>query len=435
MAQSRILTEHLGDPSFATLDGYRAKGGYRALEKALGMGRDAIVEEVKKSNLRGLGGAGFPCGVKWGFMPRQSERPSCLVVNADEGEPATFKDKYLLLGAPHRLIEGALIACRAMDAHRFYVYVRGEYVLPRRALERAIAEARGAGILGASVLGSGFACDGSVHPGAGAYICGEETALIESLEGKKGLPRVKPPFPAGFGAFGWHTTVNNVETLSCVPLILERGGAWWASLGVERNGGTRIFGVSGHVERPGIYEFPMGTPFRTILEEAGGVRGGRALKAFLPGGSSAPVLTAAEIDVPLDFDSLGRAKSMAGSGGIVVLDETTCMVKALHVLTRFYHHESCGQCSPCREGTGWAARIVARILRGDGQPSDIETLKSIADNWALRTICAFGAGAAGPVVSFVTRFRDEFEYHARHGRCDLEPAAAEQPAAAAGGAP
>jgi NADH-quinone oxidoreductase subunit F len=425
MGQVKILSEHFDDPAYATLKGYKKKGGYQAWQKALEeMDREAIIEEVKKANLRGLGGAGFPAGVKWNFMPKESdpERPNTLVVNADEGEPGTIKDKYCMVRAPHQLIEGICIAAKGVGAHLAFIYVRGEYVESYRCLEKAIAEAKKANLVGKDILGSGYDLEIVLFRGAGAYICGEETALLTSLEGGKGNPKLKPPFPAQRGAFGWPSNVNNVETLSHVPHIISKGAEWFAGVGCDRNGGTRLFGVSGHVEKPGVYEFPMGTPCREILEEAGGVRGGKRLKAFIPGGSSAQVLTADDLDVAMDFDSLAAAGSMGGSGGIVVMDEDTCMVKALHIIARFYAHESCGQCSPCREGTGWASRILTRILEGRGNPQDVDTLKSVADNFCWRTICAFAPGAAFPIQSFVTKFRDEFDYHALHGRCDLDAA-------------
>ena len=394
-----------------TLEIYKKTGGYQALEKAYTMQPDSIIEEVKKSNLRGLGGAGFPAGMKWSFIPKD-KRPAYLVINADEGEPGTFKDKYILAKDPHMLIEGILITCYTMNIQRAYIYIRGEYITEYRILTGAINESQKAGYLKNIEI--------IVHQGAGAYICGEETALLESLEGKKGQPRLKPPFPAVVGLFNRPTIINNVETIAQIPHIILNGAEWFSALGCPRNGGTRIFSISGHVNKPGIYELPMGIPLRKIIyEHAGGMRDNRALKAVIPGGSSASILKADEIDVPMDFDSLKKIGSMAGSGGIIVMDETTCIVDALYVVTRFYSEESCGQCSPCREGTGWAEKILERIMRGQGRVEDAQQLRRIADNMAGRTICALADAAAMPINSYIQKFYNEFEYHAQHKKCDI----------------
>ena len=393
-----------------TLPGYRQTGGYASLEKAFAMEPTAITEEVKKANLRGLGGAGFPTGTKWSFIPKGSTAPKYLVVNADEGEPGTFKDRYILERDPHALIEGMIIAARAIDAHTGFVYIRGEYVEPWRIFSAAVAEAYEAGLLGRSVRGSGFAFDIVVHRGAGAYICGEETGLISSLEGFKGWPKVKPPFPAIKGAFGQPTIVNNVETLAAVPHIINRGGEWFAGLGTKTQGGTRLYSVSGHVERPGVVEASAAVTLRALIyEHCGGIRGGKRLKAVVPGGSSAPILTADEIDVTMDVDGLRNAGTMAGSAGVIVMDETVSIPEALMVVARFYAHESCGQCTPCRESTGWIYKMTRRIVEGRGRKDDLDTILDVARRGAGTTICAFYDGAVGPYISYIEKFRDEFE--------------------------
>lgn len=384
------------------------------------MAPESVIEEIKRSNLRGLGGAGFPTGVKWGFIPKPAKKPVYLLINGDEGEPGTFKDREIMTRDPHRLIEGIVLAAYALGAHRSYVYIRGEFTFCMESLARAIKEAESAGYLGRDILKSGFDLDITIHPGAGAYICGEETALIESLEGKPGRPRIKPPFPAVIGAFGSPTIVNNVETIAHVPQILLNGAEWFAKIGSERNGGTRLFCVSGHVKRPGVYELPMGTPLREIVyEHAGGIIDGSALKGVIPGGSSAPILRPEEIDVGMDFDQLAKAGSMAGSGGIIVLAEGTCMVWALHNLARFYAHESCGQCSPCREGTGWAEKVLRRIEGGQGTSSDLELLEKIARGMSTRTICPLADACALPILSYLQKYRDEFEGHILEKGCPV----------------
>jgi NADH-quinone oxidoreductase subunit F len=399
---------HLADSH--TLSRYRDTGGYTAVVKAFGMDPPAITEEVKRSNLRGLGGAGFPTGAKWSFIPKGSTAPKYLVVNADEGEPGTFKDRYLLERDPHAVIEGMIIAARAIDSHLGFVYIRGEYVQPHRVFGQAVREAYDAGLLGKNIRGSGFDFDVVVHRGAGAYICGEETGLLSSLEGKKGWPKIKPPFPAIKGAFGHPTIVNNVETLAAVPHIINRGGEWFAGLGTETQGGTRLYSVSGHVVRAGVVEASVSITLRSLIyDECGGVPNGRRLKGVVPGGSSAPILTADEIDVTMDVDGLRNAGTMAGSAGVIVMDDTVSIPEALMVVARFYAHESCGQCTPCRESTGWIYKIAERIVHGKGRKEDLDTILDVSKRGAGTTICAFYDGAVGPYVSYVEKYRDEFE--------------------------
>jgi NADH-quinone oxidoreductase subunit F len=413
----KIFTRNFHLKDSHTLGVYRETGGYTAVAKAFGMEPAAIIEEVKKSNLRGLGGAGFPAGTKWSFIPKGSTAPKYLVVNADEGEPGTFKDRYLLERDPHAVIEGMLIAARAIDSHLGFVYIRGEYVNPWRVFRGAVRDAYGAGLLGKNVLGTGFDFDIVVHRGAGAYICGEETGLLSSLEGKKGWPKIKPPFPAIKGAFGQPTIVNNVETLAAVPHIINRGAAWFAGLGTKTQGGTRLFSVSGHVVKPGVVEAPVSITLRSLIyDECGGIPDGRRLKAVVPGGSSAAILTADEIDVSMDVDGLRNAGTMAGSAGVIVMDDTVSIPDALMVVARFYAHESCGQCTPCRESTGWIYKMARRIVEGKGRKEDLDTILDVAKRGAGTTICAFYDGAVGPYVSYVEKFRDEFE--ALVGRSD-----------------
>ena len=419
-ASGPVLSQRFGNAGGTWYDAYVADGGYEAAKRALASMTPAqVVEEVTRSNLRGLGGAGFPTGKKWSFVPKDSPKPRYLVVNADEGEPGTFKDRYLLERDPHAVIEGMLIAAYAIGSHKAYVYIRGEYVEPYRRFTRAVEEARQRGWVGRGVQGR-WDWEIVVHRGAGAYICGEETALLTSLGGGKGFPRLKPPFPAISGLFGCPTIVNNVETLACVPPIIKNGAEWFAKLGTAKQGGTRLFSLCGHVARPGLYEAPVGVTLRKLIEEyAGGVRSGRRLKAVIPGGISAKILTVEEIDVPMDFDSLLAAGTMAGSAGVIVLDETTCIVKALWTASKFFAHESCGQCSPCREGTGWVFKILSRFLRGEGRPQDLDVLLSVAGGMEGKTICVFADAAAWPVQSYITKFREEFEYHLREKRCEL----------------
>ncbi len=398
-----ILMRNFDDPDSHTLAAYRRHGGYAAWEKAQQMDPAAIVDEVKAANLRGLGGAGFPTGIKWSFVPKNHTGPVYLVVNADEGEPGTFKDRYLLERDPHALIEGMLIAARAIRCARGFVYIRGEYVEPWRRFSAAVQEA-----YEARYLGQGL--DVVVHRGAGAYICGEETGLISSLEGKKGWPKVKPPFPAIKGAFGQPTIVNNVETLACVPPIINEGAAWFAGLGTKTQGGTRMYSVSGRVKRPGVYEAPVSVTLRQLIHEhAGGVSETGRLKAVVPGGGSAPILTADEIDVIMDVDGLKNAGSMIGSAGVIVMDESVSIPEALMVLARFYAHESCGQCTPCREGTAWLSRLLDKIIAGQGEKTDVDNVHQIARQMEMKTICALADGAAMPAKSYIEKFRADFD--------------------------
>ncbi|MBI3324516.1 MAG: NADH-quinone oxidoreductase subunit NuoF [Candidatus Omnitrophica bacterium] len=392
---------------------YVRDDGYQAARKAMTeMTPEQVIDVVTRSNLRGLGGAGFPTGKKWGFIPKDSPKPKFLVVNGDECEPGTFKDRYILERDPHRLLEGMIIAAYATGCHKAYVYVRGEYARPIAILQQAIDDAKRYGFLGPRIFNSAFDLDVVVHRGAGAYICGEESALLESLEGKKGFPRLRPPYPAISGLFAAPTLINNVETLACVPAMIRKGPEWFAALGYGRSGGTRLFSISGHVNRPGLYEASHGVTLRELIFEcAGGIAQGRSLKAVIPGGLSAKILRADEIDVRMDFDSLQQAGTMAGSAGVVVMDERACMVKALYYATKFFAHESCGQCSPCREGTGWIHKIVSRIADGLGRPHDLDNLLKIAGNMEGRTICVFADAAAWPVQSYVTKFPEEFSAH------------------------
>jgi NADH-quinone oxidoreductase subunit F len=411
-----VLSTRFKNPDGAWFEEYTVGGGYLAARKALSsMTPEQVVDEVTRANLRGLGGAGFPTGKKWSFIPKQTAKPKYLVVNADEGEPGTFKDRYILERDPHALIEGVIISAYAIGSHKAYVYIRGEYFRPARRLQRAIDESYRQGWLGRNIQGTGFDLDVVIHRGAGAYICGEETALLTSLEGGKGFPRIKPPFPASSGLFSCPTIVNNVETLACVPYILRHGAERFAGIGPESQGGTRLFCVSGHVLRPGVYEEPVGVTLRRLIELAGGVRNGNKLKAVIPGGISAKILRADEIDVAMDFNSLVAAGSMAGSGGVIVMDETTCMVDALYSAVRFFAHESCGQCSPCREGTGWVHRIMRRIINGHGRLRDLDDLLAIAGGMEGKTICVFADAAAWPIQSYIAKFRDEFEAYIRAG--------------------
>ena len=404
----------------ADLDNYVKAGGYQALRKVLTekMSPDLIISEVKTSNLRGRGGAGFPTGLKWSFMPRNYEGDKYIVCNSDEGEPGTCKDWDILRYNPHMLIEGMAIAAYAMGVKTGYNYVHGEINEAYEVMEKACEDARKAGYLGKGILGTDFEFDLHNHMGYGAYVCGEETALLESIEGKKGQPRFKPPFPASFGLYGKPTTINNTETFASIPYIIREGGKKFADIGVPNSGGVKLFSVSGHVNNPGNFEVPMGTPFRDLLAMAGGVRHGHKLKAVIPGGSSMPVLPGdIMMDVNMDYDSLQKAGSYLGSGAVIVMDDTTCMVRALERLSYFYHEESCGQCTPCREGTGWLYRIVHRIEKGEGKPEDLDLLLELCDNIAGRTICALGDAAAWPVQGMLKHYRKEFEYHIEHKRC------------------
>jgi NADH-quinone oxidoreductase subunit F len=428
LSQSMCLHgRHLQPQILADLDGsnwhledYVKRGGYEALRKILttGMKAEEVIAEVKASGLRGRGGAGFPTGLKWSFMPRTFPGQKYLVCNSDEGEPGTFKDRDILRFNPHIVIEGMAIAAYAMGISVGYNYIHGEIFEVYERFEQALEEARAAGFLGDKLLGSDFSFQLHAFHGYGAYICGEETALLESLEGKKGQPRFKPPFPASFGLYGKPTTINNTETFAAVPWIIRNSGQQYLEIGKPNNGGTKIFSITGDVERPGNYEIPMGTPFSKLLELAGGMRDGRKLKAVIPGGSSAPVLPAnVMMDTTMDYDAIAKAGSMLGSGAVIVMDDTRCMVKSLLRLSYFYYEESCGQCTPCREGTGWLYRMVQRIENGHGRPEDLELLDSVAGNIMGRTICALGDAAAMPVRGFLKHFHDEFAYHIEHKTC------------------
>jgi len=414
-----ILLARAAD-GLANLDNYIKAGGYQALRKVLTekMSPEAIITEVKASGLRGRGGAGFPTGLKWSFMPRNYQGDKYIVCNSDEGEPGTCKDWDILRFNPHALIEGMAIAAYTIGAKTGYNYIHGEIFEAYEIMEAACEDARKAGYLGKAILGADFEFDLHNHLGYGAYVCGEETALLESIEGKKGQPRFKPPFPASFGLYGKPTTINNTETLASIPYIIAKCGKNFADIGVPNSGGFKLFSVSGHVNNPGNFEVPMGTPFSKLLEMAGGVRHGHKLKAVIPGGSSMPVLPAEIImDVNMDYDSLQKAGSYLGSGAVIVMDDTTCMVRALERLAYFYHEESCGQCTPCREGTGWLYRIVHRIENGEGMPEDLDLLLDLCENIAGRTICALGDAAAWPVQGMLKHYRKEFEYHIEHKRC------------------
>jgi len=406
----RVLTKRFLLENSASIDTYLATDGYKAFLKAREMTPDAIINEVKVSSLRGRGGAGFPTGMKWSFVPKNSPKPTYIVVNADESEPATCKDRLLIENDPHQLIEGMLIAALATNAHKGYVYIRGEYRYVIDIMDKAIAEAYAKGWLGKNIQGTGFDFDCYTHTGAGAYECGEESALLESLEGKRGIPRIRPPFPAVAGAWQCPTVLNNVETFSAVPSIIRDGGEKFASYGTPKNGGTRLLCISGHVNKPGVYEVPLGfNMLRAINEFGGGMRGGKKLKAVVPGGSSCPMLKADECDLPMDYDSLAKAKSMLGSGGMVIMDENTDMVKVALRIMKFYAHESCGWCIPCREGTTWLKKLLTRFDEGRGQSTDIDLINEVSRNMLGRTFCPLGDAAALPTISVVEKFREEFE--------------------------
>ncbi len=416
----RVLTAHWDDPSVVSLPGYEAAGGYRALRIALGMSADELIQLVKDSGLRGRGGAGFPTGMKWSFVPRDTGKPTYVTVNFDESEPGTCNNRELVEREPHALIEGTAIAARAIDCRLAFIYVRGEYLWQGRVLQRALDEAYEAGYLGQGIMGSDEDLDIVLHRGAGAYICGEETALLSSLEGYRGQPRLRPPFPAVEGLYESPTVINNVETLMNVPHIVNNGADWFKEVGTEKAPGTKMFTISGKVERPGNYELAMGTPMRTLLEDhAGGVLGGKALKAWTPGGSSTPFLTADHLDVGLDFESVMAAGSLLGTGAIMVLDETDCMVEAARRLVEFYAHESCGKCTPCREGTWWATRVLGRIEAGYGREDDLPLMADVSENILFRAFCALADGAVSPIQSTLTHFMDEYEAHIRDGRCPV----------------
>lgn len=421
MTELRIIRSYVDVPDSHTLKSYIERGGYKALPKALGMEPEEIIDVVKKAGLRGRGGAGFPTGVKWGFIQRDSKKPVYLCCNADESEPGSFKDREILERDPHQMLEGIIIGCYAINSHKSYIYIRGEMPYGARVIERALEEAYENGYLGKNILGSGFDLDVVLFRGAGAYICGEETGLLESIEGKNGEPRPKPPFPAQIGLFGCPTIVNNVETLAFVPHIINRGAEWFSSIGTPKNTGTKIYGLCGSINKPGLYELPLGIPLRELIEEyGGGVPGGRKVKAVSPGGSSAPLLTADELDIRMDFDSLSEAGSMLGTAGVTVIDDSTCMVRVAQNLAHFYRDESCGQCVQCREGTWWLEKMLTMIEEGRGRMEYIDTLLDACSQMRGTTICALADGCAMPIESIVSKFRHEFEEHIKLGKCPFE---------------
>ena len=415
-----VLTRYVKEPNSYTLDFFLKHQGYEGLRKAVAMQPDALIDMVKASGLRGRGGAGFPTGMKWQFVDKKSAKPKYIACNADESEPGTFKDHVLMERNPHLLFEGCLIGCWAIGAKVAYIYIRGEFFHVQRIMEAELAKAYAQGYAGRNIMGSGFDCDIVIHRGAGAYEAGEETALIESLEGKRAQPRIKPPFPAASGLYNCPTAVNNVETLCNLPSIMTRGAEWFASLGPEKNGGPKLFCVSGHVKKPGVFEADMRTTLRELIYGyAGGIRDGHELKAVIPGGSSVPILLPHQLDIPASFDDVAKAGSMLGSAGIIVMDETTCMVWAARNLLYFYKHESCGKCTPCREGGDWLHKILTRIENGEGEMRDIDLLVSVGNNIVGKTLCAFGDAAATPVLTTLKLFRHEFEAHVKEGRCTL----------------
>lgn len=408
-SETRILSEYFGDPAARTFAGWRQRGGYEGLKKALELGREGVIDVVKASGLRGRGGAGFPTGMKWSFMPKDDGKPHYLLVNADESEPGAFKDRELIRWTPHQVIEGALIGAFAIRAVHVYIYMRGEFFEPAQILARAIEEAYANGVAGKDIMGSGVDIDVTLHLGAGAYICGEETGLMNSLEGRRGQPRVKPPFPAAVGAFGMPTTINNVETVSAAPHIIKNGAEWYRSFGTEKSPGTKLFNVSGHVVRRGNFELPLGFNMKELIYDVcGGIRDGRSLKAVIPGGSSTPILAADEIDIPLDYEGVARAGSMLGTASMIVMDDRTNVVKAVRRMVEFYAHESCGQCTPCREGTEWLAKIMRRIEAGQGTERDLDTMLELGQNMTGTTICVLSDSAAVPIASSIKRFRDDY---------------------------
>jgi len=416
----KILLRNIETTDSHTLAVYKSRGGYRAFEQVLrGMSPEKLIEEVKASGLRGRGGAGFPTGMKWGFVPKDSPKPKYVICNADESEPGTFKDRLLIEKDPHATIEGTILAAYAIQSHTAFIYIRGELVFGSKVLQGAIDEAAQAGYLGKNILGSGYDLELILHRGAGAYICGEETGLLSSLEGGRGWPKVKPPFPATHGLFGCPTVVNNVETLATLPWIIDQGAARYAAIGTEKSKGTKLFSVSGHIRKPGVYEVEMGYPFKRFLEEdCGGVPDGRKLKGVIPGGSSMPVLRADELEpVRMDYESMQAAGSMLGSGGVIVMDDSTCMVQAAWNVARFYAHESCGQCTPCREGCHWMEKIFRRIESGEGEKGDLDLVLNISGNITGNTICPFGDAAAWPAAAFIKKYRAEFEAHITQKRC------------------
>jgi len=417
--ERKILTKYIDDPNQVNIDTYIEHGGYKAWEKVLKeMESDQVIEEVKKSGVRGRGGAGFPAGMKWGFVPKDSPKPRYLVCNADESEPGTCKDRVLMERDPHGVVEGMAIAAFAIKCHLAFIYVRGEFAFPARMMEKAIEEAYAKGLLGKNILGTGYDLDMIVHTGGGAYICGEETSLLNSLEGERGMSRIRPPFPAIEGLYACPTVVNNVETLACVPHVINNGADWYASMGTEKSKGTKLFSLSGHIKNPGNYEVEMGTPMSYLINDlGGGMLDGHKLKAIIPGGSSTPFMLPDQIDTPLDYESIAAAGSMLGSGAVIVISDKTCMVWVIERLIHFYRHESCGKCTPCREGTGWLEQIISNIEKGNGKPGELEKIESICNNILGRTVCPLGDAAVMPIQSSLKLFRDEWAYHIEHGKC------------------
>ncbi|WP_030483126.1 NADH-quinone oxidoreductase subunit NuoF [Nocardioides aequoreus] len=415
-----VLTDNWDADRSWTLASYEDRGGYAAVRTALGMAPADVVEAVKASNLRGRGGAGFPTGMKWGFIPQDNPKPKYLVVNADESEPGTCKDVPLMMASPHTLVEGVIIASYAIRASHAFIYVRGEVLHVVRRLQRAVQEAYLAGHLGTDIHGSGYSLELTVHAGAGAYICGEETALLDSLEGRRGQPRLRPPFPAVAGLYASPTVINNVESIASVPSIIARGAEWFASMGTEKSKGFGIFSLSGHVANPGQFEAPLGITLRELIDLAGGMREGHELKFWTPGGSSTPILTAEHLDVPLDFEGVAGAGSMLGTRALQLFDETTCVVRAVLRWTEFYKHESCGKCTPCREGTWWLVQTLANLEQGKGQESDLDLLDDVCDNILGRSFCALGDGATSPITSSIQYFREEYLAHLTHGGCPFD---------------
>lgn len=417
--EKRVLLKYVDDPGQVNIETAVSHGAYKAWGKALReMKPDEVIDEVKRSGVRGRGGAGFPAGVKWGFIPKDSPKPKYLICNADESEPGTCKDRVLMEHDPHLVVEGMAIASYAIGSHLAFIYVRGEFVKPYRTMEKAVGEAYQKGFLGKNILGAGYDLDIIVHTGGGAYICGEETALLNSLEGRRGMSRIRPPFPAIEGLYGCPTIVNNVETLASVPHIINNGADWYAAMGTEKSTGTKIFSLSGHVKRPGNYEVELGTPLSVLINDlGGGMLDGHKLKAIIPGGSSTPLLMPDKINTPLDYESLAEAGSMLGSGAVIVIDERTCIVWMIERLIHFYRHESCGKCTPCREGTGWLEQLISRIEHGEGKAGDIEKIESICDNILGRTVCPLGDAAVMPIQSAIRLFRHEWEYHIKNKEC------------------
>lgn len=414
----KVLLKNIDKPDAYKIDKYIEYGGYKAVREALKSNRDHIIQVVKESGLRGRGGAGFSTGLKWSFIPKDPTIQKYLCCNADEGEPGTFKDRGIMDNDPHLLLEGMMITSYAIGASVAYIYIRGEFAFGIRRLQAAIDEAYAKGFLGKNIFGSEFSLDMYIHSGSGAYICGEETALLESIEGYRAQPRKKPPFPALAGLYGKPTVINNVETLSCIPAIIEKGAKWFSSIGPEKSPGPKIFGVSGHVKRPGLYELPMGTTLREIIfDHCGGMLNDKKLKAVIPGGISAPMLIAKDLDTPMDFDSVAAKGSMLGSGAVIVMDETTCMVKMAYIINRFFSHESCGKCTPCREGTAWLTNILKRLEHGEGKDGDVELLESVGTNIFGRTFCPLGDGAVMALRGTLKYFKDEFVYHVKNKRC------------------